>query len=504
MTKKTIIIVLVLASLGIAGYFAWANFHHRNSSSTPRADGDIETYHCAMHPWVVSDKPGTCPICGMALTLVHKDQGGKQEGVVQVDPAMIQNMGVKTEVVQRRDLASSIRATGRVDYDETQRSVITTKFSGFIERLYADQTGKDVRAGQPLFEIYSPELVAAQQEYLQAIRYKSSLASADAATAKSADDLVQGARRKLELWDISPAQINEVERSGEARRTLTIHSPFSGVVVEKNVVAGMMVEAGMPLLELADVSKLWIYADLYQSQLAWLKVNDPARIELPSMPGRSLSGKVTFIYPALQKESRTATLRIEVADEGRMLKKDMYVMVELAPSVTLNAIAIPERSVIHSGSRDVIVLSLGNGKFRSVNVALGALSNGYYEVLRGVNEGDTIVTSSQFLIDSESNLRSGMAGMQNMDDMPIARPESSTPQPVKETTRTVPVTTVPEPKERTSEEKVPAEAIDPVCGMTVPTTTELKYAHNGTTYYFCAASELEDFKKDPEKFLVKK
>jgi Cu(I)/Ag(I) efflux system membrane fusion protein len=414
--KKIFAAILVLAAIGTAGYFAWTKWiHPTGEKSTAILDSNIDYYHCGMHPWITSDKPGKCPICGMDLTPVYKNNAKNSEGIVSIDPVMEQNIGVKTEMVTKRKLTHTIRTTGRVDYDETKQTVITTKFSGYIEKLYIDYTGKSIEQGQPLFEIYSPELVAAQQEYLQAIRYKGTMKSANDSTVNSgANDLFQSAKKKLLYWDISASQIKELEQSGNIKKTLTIYSPFSGVVVEKNIFEGMQVQAGVNLFKLADISKMWVYADVYENELSWVKSGEAVSIELPDNAGTTVQGKVSYIYPFIQDQTRTAKLRIEFSDKNQLVKKDMYVTVNIIPTVSINVIAVPEQSVIHSGNRDIIVMAMGKGKFMSMEVKLGALSDGYYEVIEGLKEGDLIVTSSQFLIDSESNLKAGTSSMQGM------------------------------------------------------------------------------------------
>jgi Cu(I)/Ag(I) efflux system membrane fusion protein len=417
--KKIFIAILILAAIGIAGYFGWTKWiHPTGEKNSAASDSNIDFYHCGMHPWITSDKQGKCPICGMDLTPVYKNNAKNTEGIVSIDPVMEQNIGVKTEMVTKRKLTHTIRTTGRVDYDETKQTVITTKFSGYIEKLYVDYTGKSIQQGQPLFEIYSPELVAAQQEYLQAIRYKGTMKSANDSTVNSgANDLFQSAKKKLLYWDISPSQIKELEQSGNIKKTLTIYSPFSGVVVEKNIFEGMQVQAGVNLFKLADISKMWVYADVYENELSWVKSGEAVSIELPDNTGTTVKGKVSYIYPFIQDQTRTAKLRIEFSDKNQLVKKDMYVTVNIIPTVSINVIAVPEQSVIHSGNRDIIVMAMGKGKFMSMEVKLGALSDGYYEVIEGLKEGDVIVTSSQFLIDSESNLKAGTSSMQGMPGM---------------------------------------------------------------------------------------
>ena len=418
--KKIIISIIILAVIGTAGYFAWTKWIHPTSDKavTENTDSDIDYYHCGMHPQITDSKPSNCPICGMTLTPVYKNKGNSDKGIVQIDPTMVQNIGVKTEMVMKRKLTHTIRASGIVDYDETKQTIITTKFSGYIEKLYVDYTGKPVQQGQPLFEIFSPDLVAAQQEYLQAIRYKSTMKSAnDSSVSSGANDLLQSAKKKLMYWDISSAQIKELEQTGSIKKTLTVYSPFSGIIIEKNIFDGMQIQAGMSLLKLADISKMWVYADVYENELSWVKVGENVNIELPDKAEKNLQGKVDYIYPYLQDQTRTARVRISFPNENQSLKKDMYVTVNIIPVASINAIAVPEQSVIHSGTRDIVVMALGEGKFMSMEVKLGVLADGYYEIKEGLKEGDTIVTSSQFLIDSESNLKAGTSSMQGMPGM---------------------------------------------------------------------------------------
>lgn len=418
-TLKVVGIIVFFATIGTTAYWGWARYTHspqKNSIPVALADSNIAYYHCGMHPWVISKNPGKCPICGMDLTPVYKNTAKNSEGIVTINPAMVQDIGVQTEKVIRRKLTHTIRTSGIVGYDEKNQTVFTTKFPGWIEKLYVDYTGAQVQKGQPVFDIYSPELVAAQQEYLQAIKYRNTVEGAnDTSVGAGANNLLQSAKRKLMYWDISEGQIRELARTGNVKKTLTLYSPFSGIVIEKNVYEGMQVQAGMNLLKIADMSEMWVYADIYESDLAWIKKGENAIVNVPSMPGQALRGTVAYIYPFLQDQTRTAKVRIDLPNVGQFLKKDMYVTVNIVPAVSIDAIAVPEQSVIHSGRRNIVVLSLGNGRFKPVDVTLGVLADGYYQVISGVSEGDIIVTSSQFLIDSESNLKATGASMQGMD-----------------------------------------------------------------------------------------
>lgn len=506
--KNIIIAVIILALAGTTGYFGWLSLQSKKSENNVRGseiNDPIEYYHCGMHPWVKSDKPGKCSICGMELTPVYKGGKDLSEGIISVDPAMIQNLGVKTEAVMKRKLSQSIRTTGYVDYDETRQAYITIKFSGYIEKLYVDYEGKQVQQGAPLFEIYSPELVAAQQEYLQALRFNRQMLKKNGGVLSGSDELLQSARQKLMLWDISGPQVNHLEQSGEIKKTLTVYSPFSGFVVEKNVFEGMQVQAGMNVMKLADLSRIWVYADVYENDLQNVESGIPAQAVLPFEPGKIMEGRVSYIYPYLRDQSRTAKVRLEFPNPKTALKKDMYVTVQIFPAPSAETVAIPEQAVIRSGKRDVVVLAAGEGKFISREIILGIHADGWYEVKEGLNEGDSIVTSSQFLIDSESNLKSGMASMSahagHSGQQPMTNGENNAEHKpgineMQHENHQMNMNNTPS--------SMPAEAVDPVCGMKVSTGTKLKHTYKGDTYYFCSAADLEKFKNNPEKYLSKK
>lgn len=409
MNKGRITIIIVLVLMGVVvGYFGYIKvIIQTNHKKAGRARHiTIDYYHCGMHPWITSNKPGKCPICGMDLVPVYHSNTLISNNIITIDPTIVQNIGVKTEQVNRRKLIHTIRTIGRVDYDETQQHIISTRFSGWITKLYADYTGKVIQKGEPLFDIYSPELVTAQQEYLEAIHYsKVAGSNNDLAGTNLADDLLQSAQKKLIYLGLTPSQIKVLEQLGHTKKEWTIYSLFSGVITEKNIVEGMDVATGANLLKLENLDQIWIYADVYENEISWLKHGDQVTIELPNNPDKVINGKVSYIYPFLQYQTHTAKVRIEYADYNHLLKEDMYVTVNIIPHLAVHAIAIPEQAIIHSGNRDIVVKALGGGKFMSVDVVLGVLSDDYQEVKKGLNEGDTIVTSSQFLIDSESNLK---------------------------------------------------------------------------------------------------
>ncbi len=535
--KKRVIVIIALTSLIslLAGYFlarmsnSWSIDPSKNSQSNVKAERKILYYKDPMHPWITSDKPGKAPDCGMDLVPVYEGEKESEEGVVRIDPAIVQNIGVKIEPVKRMRLTKTIRTVGRVDYNETKIAVITTKISGWIERLYVDYTGKFVRKGEPLFEIYSPELVTAQEEYLQAINYRKSVSnSKDQNIIEGANQLVESARKRLLYWDITEEQIKELENTRQVRKTLILYSPVDGVVVEKNVFLGMKIGQGMTLMRIADLSTVWVYADIYEYELPWVRVGEDAEVEISYIPGKILRGKVTYIYPFLQAETRTIKVRLEFENPGYLLKPDMYVNVNIKSKVAIDALVVPEQSVIRTGKRDIVVVALGGGRFKSVGVKLGVLADGYYQVLEGLHENQNIVTSSHFLIDSESNLKAALAGLTHQhggsmvpetqehkhDEVKPKDVKSGVDEHKHEQHKEHKKQDIQEHKSHETEHKHGvkeseskpesiSKVIDPVCGMEIESNEELSYVYNGKKYYFCMRSDMEKFKKNPEKYLKK-
>ncbi len=377
----------------------------------------IAYYKDPMHPWITSDKPGKAPDCGMEMVPVY--EGDEDNKGIKIDPVSVQNTGVKIETVQKRMLEKTIRTVGKVEYDETKVYNINTKIMGWIEKLHVDYTGKYVQKGQPLLEVYSPELVSTQEEYLQAIKYqKKLLASSLPEAQRGSDDLIESAKRRLLYWDISEKEIAELEQRGTPKKTMTIYSPVNGIVTDKMVLQGQNIMSGMTLYKIADLSNVWVIADVYQYEVPWIKIGQEIDLNLSYLPGKSYKGRVTYIYPFLNAESKTIKVRAEVRNTASYdFKPGMFANVEIKSPITFNAVAVPEQSLIRSGERIIAVISLGGGYFDPREVKTGVNASGYVQILEGVKEGEKIVTSSQFLIDSESNLKAavnlmkGHAGM---------------------------------------------------------------------------------------------
>jgi multidrug efflux pump subunit AcrA (membrane-fusion protein) len=405
-------------------------------------------YTCGMHPQVIQDHAGNCPICGMKLTPIRKQVGDTPAGerkikfykssmtpgetsptpakdsmgmdmvpvyedaagadnssAIVVDATTQQNMNIRTAEVQRGPLRKTIRTVGAIDYNETALADVTTKFKGWIEKLNVDATGQLVHRGEPMFEIYSPELYSAEAEYLLALNSGSTNDPGVVA-------LRETAASKLKFFDVPDAQIAELEKSRVALKTLPVSAPMSGFVIEKNVVAGQMVDAGMKLYRLADLGIVWVIAQVYEQDLPFVKLGQEAIVKVASLPDREFRGRVTFIYPTVDEKTRTAKVRLEFENPGYYLKPGMFVSALIHAQLEDSAVLVPESAVLRSGARNTVFVALAGGKFEGRDVLLGVeAENAMIAVNSGLNAGERVVTSGQFLLDSESQLREAIEKM---------------------------------------------------------------------------------------------
>ncbi|MDW8309994.1 MAG: efflux RND transporter periplasmic adaptor subunit [Verrucomicrobiales bacterium] len=420
-----------IASLLLAGAVwlfagAFARPTHAVEAPPTAATGQTRTlYTCGMHPQVIQDKPGNCPICGMKLTPIRRPTTGDAAtptgpATILIDPVTIQNMGIRTDFVRRGPVHRTLRTVGTIEYDETALADVTTKFRGWIEKLYVNATGQLVRRGEPLFEIYSPELYSAQVEYLLA------LGREPGANAAERETLLAAARRKLAFFDVAAEAIAELERTREPRRTLRVLAPRDGIVLEKDVVAGQMVEAGTRIYRLADLSLVWVQAELYEQDLPLLRTNQEAIVRLTYWPGREFHGRIAYVYPTVNPQTRTARARLELPNPDFLLKPGMFATVELLAQLEQEALLVPDTAVLRSGRRNTVFVALEGGRFEPREVTLGAHAEGdFYQVLSGLHEGERIVVSGQFMLDSESRLREAIQKM-----FPIGQTNgASTPAP---------------------------------------------------------------------------
>jgi multidrug efflux pump subunit AcrA (membrane-fusion protein) len=349
-----------------------------------------------MHPQVIRDGPGNCPICGMALTPVRADAGAAASTAIAVDPVTAQNMGLRVGRVGRGPLRRAVRTVAAVEYDETSLADVTVRFRGWIEKLYVGAAGQAVRRGEPLLEIYSPELYAAQTEYL--------LAAGDRSGAVSG--LKAGALAKLASLGVAADQVAELERTGQPRRTLRIDAPRDGTIVEKMAVEGQMVDEGMRLFRIADLGRVWVMAQVYEQDLPFVSTGQEARVVFGELPGREFRGRVAFVYPTVDEKTRTVRARLEFANPDGALRPGMFATAELTAEIAPDALLVPDVAVLRSGARNTVFVSLPEGRFEPREVTLGARSaDNDYQVLAGLSEGENVVISGQFMLDSESQLR---------------------------------------------------------------------------------------------------
>ena len=438
---------------GAGGFYALSRGLDHGSAAVEGGEATKKSlYQCPMHPSITADHPSDCPICGMKLVEVkaggtgeraiafyrspmdakqtspapRKDEmgmdylpvyedelkggGSTVEGLatVQIDPARQQLIGLRTAPASVGPVGGAWRTVGRVAIDETRVRHVNVKVEGFVERIYVDFVGKPVRKGEPLFAFYSPELLSLQNEYLLAVKLRSELGTG--VLAGSGDDLVQSARERLELWDVPDSVLEELARTGKPKKALTLVSPISGVVTKKDVVQGHKLAAGDMPYEITDLSEVWVLADIYESDLAKTKVGMPATLSLDAFPNQVFTGSVAFIDPILDPKTRTAKVRLAFANPRGELRPEMFGEVTLR-SLAREGLRIPADAVIDSGTKKVVFVSLGDGKFQPRELELGATDGDQVEVVSGLEPGDQVVVRANFLVDSESRLKASLAAI---------------------------------------------------------------------------------------------
>jgi multidrug efflux pump subunit AcrA (membrane-fusion protein) len=426
-----------------------------------RADhgqSDAQKYHCPMHPTVVQDKKGSCPICGMDLVPIKGDKPSVKAAEpaeddtiakvkvghfycpmaaehVQEEPGKCplcgmklvekkpqatasaapvpglttvaitaetrQRMGLKLGTVEKRALTGAVRTSARIVANETRQHRVTTKIEGWVEKLFVATTGQAIKKGDPLLTVYSPDLVSAQAEYLIALA---------GVKTHGGESLLAASRRRFELWDISDEQIERLEKSGKAEKYLTLYAPATGSVTERMVLAGQKIMPGEPLMVISDLTEIWADADIYQSDLPHVKVGMPVEVALPYWPGQVFTGQVSFITPTLNPMTRTLNARLEIHNPDLLLKPEMYATATLKLEHG-EKLAVPTTAVLFTGTRNVAFRDMGDGHLAPAELKLGARSGDYYEVLEGLSEGDKVVISANFLVDSESSMKAAVESL---------------------------------------------------------------------------------------------
>ena len=344
-----------------------------------------------------------------------EDDGGGDSGL-KISAEKIQKMGVKVEAAKMQALDKSVRASGRVEVDESRTYTVTAKFEGYIEKLHVNTTNQVVGRGQPLFEVYSPELVSAQREYAIATQGIGKLSDAGSEAQSAMKQLADASLQRLKNWDISEAQIKALAQSGQSRHTLTFRSPANGVVTEKKAVQGMRFMPGEALYQIADLSQVWVQADVFEQDIGAVRAGQKAKITLNAYPGEVFEGRIAYVYPTLKAETRTVPVRIELANPQGKLKPAMYADVSIPVAGSMPVVTVPTSAVIDSGSKQVVIVQLGEGRFDPRPVKLGQRGSDFVQITEGVKEGDLVVTSANFLIDAESNLKAALSGMQKAEE----------------------------------------------------------------------------------------
>jgi Cu(I)/Ag(I) efflux system membrane fusion protein len=372
-------------------------------------------YRNPMNPSITSPVPMKDEM-GMDYVPVYEGEAGPtppgQGASVTIDPAVVQNMNVTVQAVRRQDLTREIRTVGYLEYDQEKMVSVTTKYPGFVEKVYVNYVGEPVAKGQALFEIYSPELVQTEQDLLSALEFARKLEGAPDEARRRAQALVAAARQRFSYWDIGPGQVQRFEETGEVFRTLIVTAPSSGVVMKRmDGLEGMAVKPGMELFHIADLSSLWLTVEVFEDQFGWLKVGSVADISLSYFPGETFTGRVRFVEPQVSEKTRTVPLRLEVKNPDGRLRSGMYATVRFHPVVAKDAIVVPSMAVLRTGEQNLVVLAEGDGHFAPRQVSLGSEGDGYTQVLSGLEGGERVVTSAQFLIDSESNLKEAVRKM---------------------------------------------------------------------------------------------
>ncbi len=459
-------IALALVAFGLAGAGLAVSRYVKRQATAPAAQQANLEYFCAMHPQIVREKPGDCPICGMKLEKRNRD-GAAAAAARPASPAArrilfyrhpmnpairsqtpakddmgmdfvpvyeetepspgtvavpgrasvtlpadrVALLGVRSEPVGAATTGGALRTVGRVVIDERRRQVIHARYDGYVEDLHVDFTGQAVKRGQPLLSLYSPALVAAQQEYLVARRAQGRLSDSSVpGVASGGRELVDASRQRLRAYDLTPAEIAALESSGAPRRTLTLRSPVTGLVLEKMVVQGMKISPSDRLYEIADLTRVWILAEVYERDLGAVRVGLGARVTSAQQPGTEWRGRVTFVSPIVKPETRTVEVRVEAANPSGVLRPEMFVDVQLEGGLS-TALFVPESAVIRTGERTLVFVDQGEGRYAPREVSLGARTAGGYAVQSGVSAGERVVVSANFLLDSESSLRSAISAL---------------------------------------------------------------------------------------------
>ena len=420
MNKSALIIAPVMLAAGLAGgYWLAASKQASEQSVSQYADKKILFYRSPMNPSVRSPVPAKDAM-GMDYLPVYADDGDDAEapvGTVSIDGVTVQNISVRTVKAVQGTLSHTVRAVGRVAYDEERMVHLHPKTEGWIEKLHVDKTGQWVKKNTDLLSIYSPQLVASQQEYILALNNLKALENSPIEDIRrGAEELVKSSRERLKLLDVPAHQLRALERSQKIKKSLHIHAPAGGIVMKIGAREGQFVTPATEIYMIADLRKVWVYAHIYEYELPWVNQGDPVEMQLAGIPGKTFKGFLAYIYPYAEARTRTIKVRLVFDNPGLLLKPEMFAEVTIFAGKQVNAVVIPSEAVVRSGSRNQVFVVRAPGKFEPRRVTLGLASNGKVAVLEGIKAGEKVVTSAQFLIDSESKLREATAKMLQATD----------------------------------------------------------------------------------------
>ena len=434
--SRNVLITLVLVAIATAAgsvYYLWQEKQHKTTKPEQAAQGPVQ-YTCPMHPFIIKDKPGACPICGMNLVPVKKGGGEKSKekemkglGEVSLSPTQMVMANVETVEARVMPITREINAVGIVQYDQARQAKVTAWVAGRIDRLYVNTVGSYVSKGKPVAEVYSPDLVSAQQEYLLALKSRDQLkGSTIESIAQGGEGLVASARQRLKLLGVKDGQIAALEKGGEPNIRLPIYTPLSGVVIEKIVQQGQYVNAGDPLFNIADLSTVWIELEVYENDFPQIRIGQRVDVISQSYPDKNFNGRVAFIYPFLDPKSRTVKVRVEMANPEQKLKPDMFVNATVKAAMG-NSIAVPVNAVVETGKRQVVWVETKPGMFEPRDVKTGIRSGDNIQILSGLNAGDKVAASGGYLIDSEAQLKGSAGGHEAMPGMKMEEKGAAKP-----------------------------------------------------------------------------
>ena len=428
MAAATLVATLIAAALG-AGY--WWGAKKVSPTVAMSAVGAAKSERKVLYYRNPMGLPDTSPVPKKSpdsmdyVPVYEGEEPATGVPLVKISVDKVQKLGVHTEPAALRELTRTVRAVGIVQASERGLYTVAPRFEGWIQKLYVNTTGQAVRKGQPLMDIYSPDLITAQQEYLIAMKGMQSVKEGSPEVQASMHQLMESALQRLRNWDISEAELKQLQKDGKTRQYLTLRSQANGVVLEKPSIEGKRFMAGEMLYQIADLSSVWLLAEVFEQELGLVRHGQAVKIRVDAYPGKTFTGTVTFIYPTVTPETRTAKVRIELPNPGGLLKPAMYASVEMAATRSAGqALAVPDSAVLDTGARQLVLVQREEGKFEPRTVKVGMRADGYIEVLEGVKAGENVVVSANFLIDAESNLKAVIGGMSGMA-MGAAKPDAS-------------------------------------------------------------------------------